>query len=84
MFYCCSYSIDLFDDKIQEKTKHIASIQLGQVDIDCWFHSPYIDVDENSPDKDRTIDKLYICEHCLLYFLNNRKYQQHTVINDID
>jgi len=62
---------------IPDNTKHIASIQLGQVDIDCWFHSPYIDADEGSNEKDRTIEKLFICEHCLLYFLNNRKYRQH-------
>ncbi|CAF1149101.1 unnamed protein product [Rotaria magnacalcarata] len=63
---------------ISNKTKHIASIRLGQVDIDCWFHSPYVDVEDGSNDKDRPIDKLFICEYCLRYFLNNRKYRQHT------
>lgn len=65
--------------QIPDNTKHIASIQLGQVDIDCWFHSPYIDAEEGSHDKDRPIDKLFICEYCLLYFLNHRKYRQHQV-----
>ncbi|CAF1234523.1 unnamed protein product [Adineta steineri] len=62
---------------IPDNTKHITSIRLGQVDIDCWFHSPYIDAEDGSSEKDRTIEKLYICEHCLRYFLNNRKYRQH-------
>jgi len=62
---------------IPDNTKHIASIRLGQVDIDCWFHSPYIDVEDGSNEKDRSIEKLFICEHCLRYFLNSRKYRQH-------
>ncbi|CAF2447146.1 unnamed protein product [Rotaria sp. Silwood2] len=62
---------------IPNNTKHIISIRFGQFDIDCWFHSPYIDVEDGSNEKDRTIEKLYICEYCLRYFLNNKKYRQH-------
>ncbi|CAF0957605.1 unnamed protein product [Adineta steineri] len=62
---------------IPDNTKHITSIQLGEVDIDCWFHSPYIDTEDGLHDKNRTIEKLFICEYCLRYFLNNRKYRQH-------
>ena len=36
-------------------------------------------MEEGSSEKDRSIDKLYICEHCLRYFLNSRKYRQHMV-----
>ncbi|CAF1400742.1 unnamed protein product [Rotaria sordida] len=66
---------DQFD--IPDNTKHITSIQLGQIDIDCWYHSPYIDTDDGSNEKNRTIDKLYICEYCLRYFLHNKNYRQH-------
>lgn len=54
------------------------------MDIDCWFHSPYISIEDGTSDKDRSIEKMYICEHCLRYFLNSRKYRQHLVrmIND--
>ena len=55
------------------------SIRLGRVDIDCWYHSPYIDVEDGASEKDRTFEKLYICEHCLLYFRSNRVYRQHLV-----
>ena len=69
------------DDQLDlsENTKRIVSIQLGQVDIDCWFHSPYIHAEEGSNEKDRTIAKLFICEFCLRYFLNQKNYRQHTV-----
>ncbi|CAF1082281.1 unnamed protein product [Rotaria sordida] len=72
---------DLMSDDEQldvpNNIKHITSIRLGQVDIDCWFDSPYINVEDGSNEKDRSIEKLYICEYCLRYFLNNRKYRQH-------
>lgn len=69
------------DDQLDlpNNNKHIASIQLGQVDIDCWYHSPYIQLEEGSTEKDQTIAKLFICEFCLRYFLNQKNYRQHTV-----
>ena len=73
---------NVFYFQIRDNTKHIASIRLGQVDIDCWFHSPYITLEENSNEKDRSVEKLFICEFCLRYFLNSRKYRQH-IVNEI-
>ncbi|CAF1096735.1 unnamed protein product [Adineta ricciae] len=73
-----SFSDDDEQLDIPDNTKHILSIQLGQVDIDCWFHSPYIDADEGSNEKNRIVDKLFICEFCLRYFSDNRKYHRHT------
>jgi hypothetical protein len=77
-FFFFFFFLNLFL-QIPDNTKHIASIQLGQVDIDCWYHSPYINVEDGSNEKNCTIEKLYICEYCLRYFLNNKNYQHHTV-----
>ncbi|CAF2130269.1 unnamed protein product [Rotaria magnacalcarata] len=63
---------------IPDNTKNIQSIQLGQIDINCWYYSPYIDNQDGSNEKYRTIEKLYICEFCLRYFRHNKNYRQHT------
>ena len=34
---------------------------------------------DSNEKKNRTIQKLYICEYCLRYFLNNKNYHQHIV-----
>ena len=50
--------------------KYIDRIQLGDWEIDTWYHSPY-------PDEYSMQPKLWICEFCLKYMKLENTYRRH-------
>ncbi|KAK6059760.1 MOZ/SAS family protein, partial [Cooperia oncophora] len=50
--------------------KNIEKIIFGSYEIQCWYYSPY-------RLKNKAVERLFICENCLLYTEDRRRYACH-------
>lgn len=53
-----------------QRTKNIENITIGEYDINVWYYSPF-------PGRYGTVERLYMCEHCLKYMAKPQTYKRH-------
>lgn len=68
-------TLDIEDDAEKErenltKIKYIEQVQIGKIEMDTWYFSPY-------PNNFGRCKKLYICEFCLKYMELEKTYRYH-------
>ncbi|ETN72428.1 MOZ/SAS family protein [Necator americanus] len=54
--------------------KNIEWVVFGSYEIQCWYYSPY-------RLKKKAVEKLYVCENCLLYTDDVRMYKCHLAVD---
>ncbi|KAF3926580.1 hypothetical protein AA313_de0204850 [Arthrobotrys entomopaga] len=52
------------------RVRNLAKLQMGKFEVETWYFSPY-------PSELTECDVVYICEFCLSYFGEERRYQRH-------
>ncbi|KAK6531175.1 Histone acetyltransferase [Arthrobotrys megalospora] len=52
------------------RVRNLSKLQIGKYEVETWYFSPY-------PAELTECDVVYICEFCLSYFGEERRYQRH-------
>ncbi|KAF3935505.1 hypothetical protein ABW19_dt0200662 [Dactylella cylindrospora] len=52
------------------RVRNLSKLQIGKFEVETWYFSPY-------PSELTECDVVYICEFCLSYFGEERRYQRH-------